>query len=925
MEKSCMDRIITELKQICATFADNIQYVQGGGCNISIKDGDIMIIKASGYTLSDMIKKGGYLQLKYKELANVYKVGHELSENEARILIKKLILSQDQNLKPSIETAFHSFLPKYVIHLHPIYLNVILCLKDCEQILNKLFTKQKHTIIDYKRPGHELSQEVAKKIDKNHQEVKIIFLKNHGLIVASNNINKCLETVLDVCQRAKMYVLEQTHTQPIAYFGLEPHKNGFLGSHYIKTKDYYYPDAVVYLHDITTGNHNFKIVNDRIFYALESDAAKKIDEILFANSQINKLSSKLGERVALCEAEAIKLIDMEEEKHRKQMVQSNSHNIKIVIPMSGIGQRFLDAGYKDPKPLIKVDGKPIIEHVVNMFPGETEFIFICNNKHLETTNMRAVLEKLAPNGQIVGIEPHKYGPVYALLKIEDYIDNDERVMISYCDFNVVWDYEDFKKKMIETDCDGSVPSYTGFHPHLLHDNLYAGVKVDQEGFMTDLMEKHSFEKNLMDGWHSAGLYYFKKGSELKKYFKELLYKDLSIRGEYYVSMAYPLLLKDNKKIYVYKLPYFMQWGTPADLEEYKKYSEMVKSDTTPNELRGNKKKNFNYWKSASLSSLPTTNLKNSLQTIKIEDLIRLSKIKLAGDFAKSQQTYVKPINNKSTVDRGTDIYKEEKQAFCEADTQVQKMIMESIGQAYPKQLNVVAEESSEEIEKVINKYFLYKNQISTNGYTLIIDPIDGTSNYLYSEEKGKKLKNKNFWAVSLCILKGAEPIVGVFYYPNYNLLLTSQKDVGTFLNGEKLELDKVPSFDATLPIRISGSIGDEGKELREKLNPVHTGSLAITFLMLLKSCNKKNDINELPDCYSYIGGNTLLVDIAVGTLAWQEAGGVVLDENGENINPFANVYANKAGEICTREKFIVVPSKKFGANILNLIPKQHTL
>ena len=53
--------------------------------------------------------------------------------------------------------------------------------------------------------------------------------------------------------------------------------------------------------------------------------------------------------------------------------------MQIIIPMSGIGKRFIDAGYKDPKPLIQVEGKPIIQHVVERFPGETKFIFICND------------------------------------------------------------------------------------------------------------------------------------------------------------------------------------------------------------------------------------------------------------------------------------------------------------------------------------------------------------------------------------------------------------------------------------------------------------------------------------------------------------------------------------------------------------------
>ena len=41
----------------------------------------------------------------------------------------------------------------------------------------------------------------------------------------------------------------------------------------------------------------------------------------------------------------------------------------IIIPMSGSGARFLQAGYQDPKPLIVIDGKPVIEHVCDLFPG----------------------------------------------------------------------------------------------------------------------------------------------------------------------------------------------------------------------------------------------------------------------------------------------------------------------------------------------------------------------------------------------------------------------------------------------------------------------------------------------------------------------------------------------------------------------------
>ena len=50
--------------------------------------------------------------------------------------------------------------------------------------------------------------------------------------------------------------------------------------------------------------------------------------------------------------------------------------------MSGLGSRFLEEGYKLPKPLIEVDNKEIISHVLNIFPEIYSVLFICNEEHL---------------------------------------------------------------------------------------------------------------------------------------------------------------------------------------------------------------------------------------------------------------------------------------------------------------------------------------------------------------------------------------------------------------------------------------------------------------------------------------------------------------------------------------------------------------
>ena len=252
--------------------------------------------------------------------------------------------------------------------------------------------------------------------------------------------------------------------------------------------------------------------------------------------------------------------------------------------MSGQGSRFVKDGFTIPKPLIEVDGKPIIEHVTEMFPGEQDFIFICNREHIENTNMEEILNKLKPEGNIMVIDNHKKGPVFAVQQVFNEIEDDEPVFVSYCDYGQIWDYEQFKKDIKKLDCAGAIPSYTGFHPHLLRKNLYAGILTDDKGMMIDIQEKHCFTPNPEDSFHSGGSYYFKSGALMKKYFKELMDEDINLNGEYYVSMVYYLFKRDGLGVFIPKIQHFMQWGTPEDLEEYEAWSRIIHNDLNKEKL-----------------------------------------------------------------------------------------------------------------------------------------------------------------------------------------------------------------------------------------------------------------------------------------------------------------------------------------------------
>lgn len=244
-------------------------------------------------------------------------------------------------------------------------------------------------------------------------------------------------------------------------------------------------------------------------------------------------------------------------------------NYQIIIPMSGFGERFRKAGYTLPKPLIDVDGKPIIAHVINLFPSETDFIFICNQEHLDHPQyqLQEVLSRLCPTGRIVGIAPHKLGPIHAVLQAQDYLSPEKQTIVNYCDFTCYWDWNDFKRTVQENGCQGAIPAYKGFHPHSLGSTNYAYM-LEENGWVKDIQEKQPYTTNRINEYASSGTYYFASGRVMLDAFHDTIDNKLDLNGEYYVSLAYKSMLAKGLPIAVYPISHFMQWGTPEDLVEY---------------------------------------------------------------------------------------------------------------------------------------------------------------------------------------------------------------------------------------------------------------------------------------------------------------------------------------------------------------------
>lgn len=255
--------------------------------------------------------------------------------------------------------------------------------------------------------------------------------------------------------------------------------------------------------------------------------------------------------------------------------------MKIIIPMAGTGNRFVEKGYQLPKPLIFVNKKRIIEYILDSFSDEDEIVFICNDNHLENTNMKEVLQNVKPNCSIVSIPQHKNGPVYTVQQAYDYIKDEEEAIICYCDNPFVWSFDKFKNHIKDNKLDGCILTHTGFHPHSLNSTKMAFLKVE-DNLMLEIKEKECYTSNHLQEHASTGLYYFKKGSDIKKYFDKLVQENINYNGEYYVTLVYNLLVQDSLRVGYYDTEYVTVFGTPEEVESFEAWNTILKSGQVKN-------------------------------------------------------------------------------------------------------------------------------------------------------------------------------------------------------------------------------------------------------------------------------------------------------------------------------------------------------
>lgn len=231
--------------------------------------------------------------------------------------------------------------------------------------------------------------------------------------------------------------------------------------------------------------------------------------------------------------------------------------MNFVIPMAGRGQRFVDAGYTQPKMLIKAKGKTLLEWSVDSLPLHlcTNLIFIGLEEHKEQFAIdQFIITKYGEicNVQQVYLNEVTRGQAETVLKAEKHINPEVPLVI----FNIdtAFTSRTLAEKLLRNDVDGVLGSFKSDEPR------FSYASVNDNGIINNVVEKEVISKHAL-----TGLYHFRNPLDFINAAKAAIQNGETVKNEYYIAPLYKKLINESKEFILDHTDSHDILGTPEEL------------------------------------------------------------------------------------------------------------------------------------------------------------------------------------------------------------------------------------------------------------------------------------------------------------------------------------------------------------------------
>jgi hypothetical protein len=260
------------------------------------------------------------------------------------------------------------------------------------------------------------------------------------------------------------------------------------------------------------------------------------------------------------ELNTTKFIDMIDEFDKQDMsntVPWRNKKMNVLIPMAGAGSRFAAAGYTFPKPLIEVNGKPMIQVVVENLNIDAHYIFMVQKEHYEKYNLKQLLNLIKPGCDIIQVEGLTEGAACTTLLAKEFINNGEPLLMANSDQFVEWNSNECLYAFTADTIDAGIVTFKATHPK------WSFAKLGKDGFVSEVAEK-----NPISDLATVGIYYWSRGEDYVKYAEQMIEKNIRTNNEFYVCPVFNEAIADGKKIRAKNISKMWGIGTPEDLNYF---------------------------------------------------------------------------------------------------------------------------------------------------------------------------------------------------------------------------------------------------------------------------------------------------------------------------------------------------------------------
>jgi dTDP-glucose pyrophosphorylase len=247
----------------------------------------------------------------------------------------------------------------------------------------------------------------------------------------------------------------------------------------------------------------------------------------------------------------------------------------LLIPLAGAGQRFVDAGFSIPKPLLQVAGLPMVIQAARHLPPLTASVFLCRREHVQQYALAEQIRAYFPAAKIGLVESLTAGQASTCLLGEPFCDPDLSLLIGACDNGMLYSLERYYELFHAPEVEAVIWTFR-HHPTVLQNPaMYGWVQVAGDRAVR-VSCKVPISNTPGNDHAIVGTFSFKRARDFFAAARQLIASNRRINGEFYVDEVINVLIEQGLHVKVFEIDHYVCWGTPQDLQTFQYWENFFK-------------------------------------------------------------------------------------------------------------------------------------------------------------------------------------------------------------------------------------------------------------------------------------------------------------------------------------------------------------